>query len=87
MISGIFFRRIMRDDGVSEAGKWNKIGHMLIIAQLGDGHEEIHSTILSIFMYILKLPSYIVKMFIFKNVCWMNDTRRHISTQYKIDIF
>ena len=49
----------MEDSGASEAGRCNKVGHMLIIAPLGDGGgcEEIHSTTLSSFMYILKLPS------------------------------
>ena len=37
VISGIFFRRNMEDSRASEAGRCNKIGHMLIIAQLGDG--------------------------------------------------
>ena len=67
VISGIFFRRIMEDSGASEAGRCNKVGHMLIIAPLGDGGgcEEIHSTILSSFMYILKLPSDWVNFFFF----------------------
>ena len=37
VISGIFFRRNMEDSRASEAGRCNKIGHMLLIAQLGDG--------------------------------------------------
>ena len=40
----------------------DEMGHVWIIAELGDGHTEIHPTILSTFMYIPKLPSYTVKM-------------------------